>query len=78
MKHTTDVTNLTQGMKDLMTDVENAIDNGMFTAQRKVAQALLTMVSNNAMVKHFLHKGGLDAVLKLIQECKYFAIQVHT
>lgn len=40
------------------------------TAQRKVASALLTMVSNPLMMRHFLHKGGYDAVLKLVAECK--------
>ncbi len=37
-------------------------------AQRKVASALLTMVSNPLMLKHFLYKGGFEAVLKLIGE----------
>lgn len=41
-----------------------------FTAQRKVASALLTMVSNPLMMKHFLYKGGFEAVLKLVKECK--------
>ena len=52
-----------QSSIDLNTD-------GNYTAQRKVARALLTMVSNDVMIKHFLFKGGLDAVLKLIQESK--------
>jgi hypothetical protein len=39
-------------------------------AQRKVASALLTMVSNPSMMKHFLFKGGFEAVLKLINESK--------
>ena len=41
-----------------------------YIAQRKVASALLTMVSNPLMLKHFLYKGGYDAVLRLIGECK--------
>lgn len=54
-------------------NLQNSIDlpaDGNFTAQRKVARALLTMVSNDVMIKHFLFKGGLDAVLKLVQESK--------
>ncbi len=43
-----------------------------FTAQRKVAAALLTMVSNPLMMKHFLYKGGFEAVIKLVKECKSF------
>jgi hypothetical protein len=39
-----------------------------YTAQRKVANALLTMVRNEIMMKHFLNKGGLEAVLKLVGE----------
>lgn len=42
-----------------------------YVAQRKVASALLTMVSNPLMMRHFLYKGGYDAVLKLISESKY-------
>lgn len=41
-----------------------------FAAQRKVSQALLTMANNEAMIKYFLHKGGLDAILKLVRESK--------
>lgn len=41
-----------------------------YVAQRKVASALLTMVSNPLMMRHFLYKGGYDAVLKLISESK--------
>jgi hypothetical protein len=44
--------------------------DGNVTAQRKVAKALLTMVGNDVMIKHFLYKGGLDAVLKLIHDSK--------
>ena len=35
-------------------------------AQRKVAEALVTMARNETMAKHFMHKGGAEAVLKLI------------
>jgi hypothetical protein len=41
-----------------------------YTAQRKVASALLTMVSNQLMLQHFLFKGGFEAVLKLINDSK--------
>lgn len=54
---------------------QNSIDlpaDNNYTAQRKVAKALLTMVSNDIMIRHFLFKGGLDAVLKLIQESEYW------
>ena len=55
--------------KNLQSSIDLPSD-GNYTAQRKVARALLTMVSNNVMIKHFLFKGGLDAVLKLVQESK--------
>lgn len=55
--------------KNMHSSVDLPTD-GNYTAQRKVARALLTMVSNDIMIKHFLFKGGLDAVLKLIQESK--------
>lgn len=55
--------------KSLQSSIDLPAD-GNYTAQRKVARALLTMVSNDVMIKHFLFKGGLDAVLKLIQESK--------
>lgn len=45
-----------------------------FVSQRKVASALLTMVSNPLMIKHFLFKGGLDAVFKLLTCCKLFSL----
>lgn len=45
-----------------------------YVAQRKVASALLTMVSNPLMMRHFLYKGGYDAVLKLISESKFNAL----
>ena len=57
--------------KKNMTSSIDLPSDGNFTAQRKVARALLTMVSNDVMIKHFLFKGGLDAVLKLIQESKF-------
>jgi hypothetical protein len=46
------------------------MDETNYTAQRKVASALLAMVSNAVMVKHFLYKGGFEAVMKLIAESK--------
>lgn len=54
-------------------NLESIIDeksSNNYVAQRKVASALLTMVSNPLMMKHFLHKGGFEAVMKLIKECK--------
>lgn len=55
--------------KSLNSNIDLPTD-GNYTAQRKVARALLTMVSNDIMIKHFLFKGGLDAVLKLVHESK--------
>jgi hypothetical protein len=49
---------------------EVEVNDTNYSAQRKVARALLKMVSSNMMIKHFLSKGGLDAVLKLISESK--------
>jgi len=43
-------------------------NNTNYTAQRKVASALLTMVNNPLMLPHFLYKGGFEAVLKLIND----------
>ena len=48
--------------------VQAMTGNNYYAAQRKVSQALLTMANNDAMIKYFLHKGGLDAVQKLIRE----------
>lgn len=47
---------------------DNKSDN--YVAQRKVANALLTMVRNSLMERHFLHKGGFEAVVKLVSESK--------
>jgi hypothetical protein len=44
---------------------------GNSSAQRKVASALLTMVKSELLEKHFLHKGGLEAVLTLVNESEY-------
>lgn len=74
-EHTKDLPSASNDKTDTNTkkNMQNSIDlpaDGNYTAQRKVARALLTMVSNDVMIKHFLFKGGLDAVLKLIQESK--------
>jgi len=63
-----DINEFDNNLKALKEEVDNAVDNNV--AQRKVAQALLTMVKNEIMIKHFLNNGGLDAVLKLISETK--------
>ena len=39
-------------------------------AQRKVARALMTMVGNEKMLFHFVTKGGIDAVSRLVRDCK--------
>ena len=57
-------------LDELVHQVDQTLDSNMYMAQRKVSQALLTMVRNKAMLKHFLFKGGLDAVFKLIHESK--------
>ena len=41
-----------------------------YPAQRKVANALLMMVANETMLFHFMHKGGVDALFKLVRESK--------
>lgn len=53
---------------------EEKSDDTNYAAQRKVASALLTMVSNPLMLKHFLYKGGYDAVLRLINDCKLHSL----
>jgi hypothetical protein len=60
----------TSTKKNLHNSIDDLPADGNYTAQRKVARALLTMVSNDVMIKHFLFKGGLDAVLKLVHESK--------
>ena len=47
------------------TKVQN---QSMIAAQRKVSHALLTMVNNETMSIHFIHKGGVEAIIKLIGE----------
>lgn len=48
--------------------VEMKVSEGNFAAQRKVSEALLTMAKNEGMSKHFIHKGGVEAVMRLISE----------
>lgn len=51
--------------------ISNEIDETSETnriAQRKVAKALLTMCSNQHMSVHFISKGGLEAIFKMITE----------
>ncbi|RYG69224.1 hypothetical protein EON64_03265 [archaeon] len=56
---------------DLSADSGNKQDS---YAQRKVAAALLIMAKNPLMRKHFLSKGGYDAALRLLSECKHTVI----
>ncbi len=44
------------------------INASMIAAQRKVSHALLTMVQNESMSIHFMVKGGVEAVMKLLGE----------
>lgn len=48
-----------------LNDEENETNK---VAQRKVAKALLTMCSNQHMAVHFITKGGLEAIFKMIAE----------
>jgi hypothetical protein len=52
-------------------DTANEKADTNYTAQRKVSSALLTMVNNPQMMKHFLNKGGFEAVLKLVKDGKF-------
>jgi len=64
-------------VKKNIENVKNNIeieDNNI--AQKKVALALLTMVKNEHLVVHFMDKGGLDAVLKLISETRDIDVQL--
>lgn len=45
-----------------------------YPAQRKVASALLMMVDNETMLYHFIHKGGVDALFKLVRDSKNTSI----
>ena len=47
---------------------EKAKQELSYPAQRKVANALLMMVDNETMLYHFIHKGGVDALFKLVRE----------
>lgn len=50
--------------------IESSQTNENPAAKRKVAHALLTMVSNETMAVHFVYRGGAEAVMKLIMESK--------
>lgn len=43
------------------------------TAQRKVAAALTAMAGNQQMRDVFVYKGGVDAVMKLTYDCKWYS-----
>lgn len=58
------------GSKRNLGNIVDDRSSSNFAAQRKVGSALLTMVNNPLMMKHFLHKGGFEAVLKLVKDCK--------
>ena len=47
---------------------EKKVNKNMVAAQRKVSHALLTMVENESMAPHFMMKGGVEAVIKLLGE----------
>jgi uncharacterized protein YerC len=49
---------------------ERSRQEATYPAQRKVANALLMMVGNETMLYHFIHKGGIDALFKLIRDSK--------
>eukprot|EP01038_Epipyxis_sp_PR26KG_P005363 gene5363-7438_t len=66
-----DLDNITRKGHESSTEL---IANDNYVSQRKVAQALLTMASNIQMAPHFLHKGGFEAVIKLISDSKDSAV----
>ena len=43
-------------------------------AQRKVAKALVQMVSNDTMLYHFVTKGGLEAINRLVKDASDFEV----
>lgn len=53
---------------------EKAKQELSYPAQRKVANALLMMVTNETMLYHFMHKGGVDALFKLVRESKDYEV----
>jgi uncharacterized protein YerC len=50
--------------------IERSRQEATYPAQRKVANALLMMVGNETMLYHFIHKGGIDALFKLVRDSK--------
>lgn len=69
------------GNKSLVSSLSEGVGVGQkgananaILAQRKVAQALLTMASNEAMASHFIFQGGVEAAMKLIGESKDFLV----
>jgi hypothetical protein len=59
-----------QAKRSTLEDEEQDSSGTNTSAQRKVARALLTMVSNDVMITHFIHRGGLDAVLRLLMDSR--------
>lgn len=49
-------------------NVESVAAEINYTAQRKVAQALMKMAQSDVMRPHFVNKGGVEAVTKLIDD----------
>lgn len=62
---------------DVLDDSKNkSITSNNNQAQRKVSKALLTMASLPNMVVHFVNKGGVDAIVKLIDSSEDIEVLV--
>ena len=68
IKHNDEQKRIEDLTRDNKTESNQASENP--AAKRKVAHALLTMVSNESMAVHFVYRGGAEAVMKLIMESK--------
>ena len=68
IKHNEEERRIEDMTRENKTESSQAAENP--AAKRKVAHALLTMVSNETMAVHFVYRGGAEAVLKLIMESK--------
>jgi len=61
------VSSLTDGLAGTQ---KGGVSENSVLAQRKVAQALLTMAKNDAMAYYFIFQGGIEAAMKLIGDSK--------
>lgn len=56
------------GRVHVVDDMDGSGNETNRASQRKVAKALLTMCSNPHMAVHFIYKGGVEAIFKMIAE----------